>query len=133
MPGVTIIGCTATAQLSVSGYHRLAASLLLMTSDDCCFSAAAVSNAGNEGLEELPDVYAKAKEGLMGLEPECAFVFSHFTEERLEQQKIDLLNGLLDGKPIFGGVAADYFDFTTTRVILNNKVYEQRLGSITMA
>ena len=38
--GFPVVGNTSTAQISHNGYHRLAATLLVLTADDCNFGVA---------------------------------------------------------------------------------------------
>lgn len=133
LEGVVLIGCTATAQVSSWGYHKLAATLLLLSGDDCFFSAAAAENLETDGLEKTRQVFLRASEGLNGQEPQGAFLFSNLTENCREQQKLDLIHELIGGKPIFGGVASDYFDFDETRVFLNGKAHERGLVLLLIA
>ena len=133
LEGVVLIGCTAAAQISSFGYHKLSASLLLLSGDDCSFSAAAAEGLDQHGEDKIRQIFHEASQGLHGQEVQGAFVFSTLTDKYREQQKLDLLHSLTGGKPIFGGVASDYFDQDEARVFLNGATYKRGLVLLLVA
>ncbi len=125
LPGVMLVGCTAMAQISSFGYTKLAATLLLLSGNDCAFGAAAVGGLDTDGPAKIRQAFHQAAAGLNGLEPQGLFAFSCITETYHEHQKLGMLHELMQGKPVFGGVASDYFDFSDTRVFLNGTAHER--------
>ncbi len=125
LPGVLLFGCTAMAQLNSFGYQKQAASLLLMTADDCFFSAAVAKDLEEDSLEKITSAFQAAAGGLGAEAPKLAFVFSILTDNCREQQKFDHLDALAGKQPLFGGVASDYVNFEASRVFLNESVVEK--------
>lgn len=112
-----IIGSTSAAMLSSQGYHAMCATLLVMGGDDCVFGSAmsAVLTADN-AEQELCKTYDRALAKLQGHSPVMIFAFSASGEGCSEDRRLTILRQLGNDIPVFGGVAADHFEFAHTRV-----------------
>lgn len=118
-----IVGATSAAMLSSQGYHTLCATLLVMGGDDCVFGSA-ISPALESGTvaEQLQATYDRALAKLGGEVPKVVFAFSASSVSCTEDDKLGILNRLSDGIPVFGGIAADHFEFAHTKVFGEGRV-----------
>jgi Uncharacterized conserved protein len=118
--GVEVVGATSAAMLSSEGYHTMCATLLVMSGDDCVFgtalSPALRGEAGERPLEEaLRETYERALAKLGGTEPAMVFTLSAANAGCAEDVRLTLLRKLAGGRPVFGGVAADHFEYVHAR------------------
>lgn len=114
--GLPVIGATSAAMLSGRGYHADCATLLVLGGDDCVFSTALSAEiAGDAAEEALAECYGRARERL-GAEPVMLFLLSAPSPDCTEDRKLEILHRVCGGIPVFGGVAADRFEFAHTRV-----------------
>lgn len=115
--GLPLIGATSAAMLTGEGYHADCAVLLVLGADDCVFGTALSAGIDGDGAEEaLAECYGRARERLGGEEPVMLFLLSAPSPGCTEDRKLELLSRVCGGIPIFGGVAADRFEFAHTAV-----------------
>lgn len=121
-----VVGCTAMAMLlGKQGYCGTGISVLLLTADDCEFAAGITDDLNKENYERL--IGEKLEELKAGLSSEIKLVISYGGMVTDEQNvagddivaAIDKASG---GVPLFGGLAADGFNFNRFRVFCNGNV-----------
>ena len=120
--GLPAIGLTSASQISGEGYHRLSATLMVLTADDCNFSMALSNSLHGDWQAEIAATYNKAASALLGEEPELILLFSGFNKNVLDDDLICEMNKLSSGKPVFGGVCSDYNTLKDGKVFLGNEV-----------
>lgn len=121
-----VVGCTAMAMLlGKQGYCGTGISVLLLTADDCEFAAGITDDLNKGNYERL--IGDKLEELKAGLSSEIKLVISYGGMVTDEQNvagddivaAIDKASG---GVPLFGGLAADGFNFNRFRVFCNGNV-----------
>ena len=121
-----VVGCTAMAMLlGKQGYCGTGISVLLLTADDCEFAAGITDDLNKGNYERL--IGDKLEELKAGLSSEIKLVISYGGMVTDEQNvagddivaAIDKASG---GVPLFGGLAADGFNFNRFRVFCNGTV-----------
>ncbi len=125
--GMDIVGCTSTAQISTQGYHHLSATLLALGGDDCVFASAVTPALNEDNADEIKKAFAEAKNKLGDADFKVVFAFSSSTVGCSADDRLSVLNDLAGGKPVFGGIAGDYFEFEKTRIFYNNEAREGAL------
>ncbi len=128
-----IIGCTASAQISTQGYHSLSATLLVLGGEDCFFATAATQALHADGADQIRKAFGEAKQKLGDAELQLVIVFSSATEDFTSDERLAVLDELAGGKPIFGGVASDYHDSETTKIIYNNEIRDGAIALMLVA
>lgn len=117
-----IIGATSAAMLSSQGYHAMCATLLVMGGDDCVFATAMSPPLDGEDAEQrLKETFDRAKAKLGGVEPALIFTLSAASPGCSEDARLALLRKFGGDIPVFGGVAADHFEFAHTRIFGEGK------------
>lgn len=112
-----IIGSTSAAMLSSRGYHAMCATLLVMGGDDCVFGAALSPPLdGIHTEQQLKETFDRARAKLGNNEPVVIFTLSAADAGCIEDARLSLLRKFGGDIPVFGGVAADHFEFAHTRV-----------------
>lgn len=120
--GITVIGCTATAQISHLGYHRLSATLLVLTADDCNFGTAMSNSLQGDSSAQITRTYHNALTELDGDAPKLIFILSSPENNLIDEDIISTLNVLSNSRPVFGGVASDYNTFDRAKVFLGSEI-----------
>lgn len=126
--GIEIIGGSATAQITNRGYHRMAASLLVLTSDDCHFAMALTEPFSDNYEEKITAAFKEAEKKLEGEPLEAVFLFSCTSKDSTTDDFLVVLNRLAGGKPIFGAVASDYFEFSEETIFFNDQEFQERMA-----
>ncbi|MDR1396523.1 MAG: FIST C-terminal domain-containing protein [Desulfarculales bacterium] len=121
--GIEIIGCTVTAQISSQGYHRLSNSLLVLSADDCRFSAQVSEELDENYAAQLTRAYEKARDRLNGEEVQAVFLFSIVSDYFTPDDTLAVISRLAGGKPVFGGNAADYYRIDDIRVFAEGQAF----------
>lgn len=116
-----LAGCTGTALISSRGYHTLSTTLLVFGGDDCSFGAAMTRPLGDDPEAAVREAFALAKAALGDDPLEAVFVFSAGSPALSEDDKLTVLDGLAEGKPVFGAIAADYFTLDQSMVFCGDK------------
>lgn len=115
--GCDIIGATSAAMLSSDGYHATCALLLMIGGNDCAFGIAITPALDEPSAREgLAAAYTRALSRLGGAAPVMMVVLSAASPGCTEDARLKILQELSGGIPIFGGVAADHFEFAHARV-----------------
>ena len=121
-----VIGCTAMAMLlGQQGYCGTGISVLLLTADDCEFAAGMTDELNKDNYER--QIAGKMEELKAGLTSEVKLVISYggmVTDERkvAGDDIVAAIDKASGGVPLFGGLAADGFNFNGFRVFCNGKV-----------
>ncbi|MCR4605331.1 MAG: FIST C-terminal domain-containing protein [Eubacterium sp.] len=125
---IPVIGCTAMAMLlGEEGYCGGGISVMILTDDECEFSAEIVENLTKDNYEErITDAYKAASSRLPEKEK---LIISYGVLVKGEKDVYgDGLVATLDkasgGTPIFGGLASEAFNFTGSMVFYNEKIIE---------
>ena len=120
-----VIGCTAMAMLlGKQGYCGTGISILLLTADDCEFAAGMTGELSRENYEsQITETMQKLKAGLSS---DIKLVISYggmVTDERnvAGDDIVAAIDKASGGVPLFGGLAADGFNFNGFRVFCNGK------------
>lgn len=131
--GMGIIGVTSAAMLSSEGYHSSCAMLLVLGGDDCAFSMALSEDLDGTNAEHALSVaYAKALSGLGGDTPALLFILSAAGTGCAEDDRLSILSRLCGDIPVFGGVAADRFEFAHTRVFAEGRSSDNAVALLAM-
>ncbi len=121
-----IVGCTAMGMLARNGYFGIGTFVLLMTADDCFFSAGMARDleAGNY-RDKIAQTY-KSLAAALPSPPKLILSYGGMfpSEERVSgDDVVDAIDAAAESKiPIFGGLAADGFNFNGFRVFCNGEV-----------
>lgn len=118
-----IIGCTAMAMLSdKNGYCRGGISVLLLTADDCCFTAGITCELDKENYkDEITRLY-KELEAQHPSAVKLALCYSGISLNDPILSGSNLLSALneaANGLPIYGGAASDSLTFVGYKAFYN--------------
>lgn len=117
-----IVGCTAMGTLCNWGYYSIGIALLLWTADDCFFSVGMTPLDASGYREEIARTYRTAYEKLP-VEPKLILSYGGMFASEENVAGDDIVDAIAaaagEGIPIFGGLAADGFDFTGYRIYCN--------------
>ncbi len=120
-----IVGCTAMAMLSdKKGYCRSGISALILTADDCVFSAGITCELNKENYKEEIERLYKELEAQHPSEVKLALCYSgiSLTDPILSGSNLMLaLNEAANGLPIYGGAASDSFTFVGYKVFCDDR------------
>lgn len=128
-----IIGCTALAMLNgVLGYRGTGISLLLLTADDCFFSAGMTDDLTMDNYrEEIASVYEDLAARLPS-EPKLVISFGGMVSDDNDvsgDKVIRRIDEIAKTKiPIFGSLSSDGFDYTKYRGFVDGA--ETRHGQV---
>lgn len=119
--GIPVLGCTSAAITSSGGYHRMSASLMLLTADDCNFGMSISSPLKDNSYEAVREAYNEAQGQLKGQQPKVIFMFVGPGKGMLDDNIVHTLNHLSNRCPVIGGICSDYNTFDKGRVFLGSK------------
>lgn len=131
--GFDIIGCTGIASMDEKeGFHSMAATLLVLTADDCTF-ATAVSGAITAANvdEEIGATYAAAKAAL-GEEPKLLFALPPYQLEIMLDSYSMGFNRVAPGVPVVGGLPSYNGSGDENLTCLNGECWGDRLVLLAM-
>lgn len=99
-----VVGCTCIASVDGAGFHDMAATLTVLTCDDCTFAAgvSAPITPGNVQAE-IDATYGRVKEALGG-EPSLVFLLPPYILEVMLDHYPERLNEIAPGVPVVGGL-----------------------------
>lgn len=118
--GFPIVGSSSTAQISHSGYHRLSATLLVLTADDCEFGVALSPLVDYDVTATLQQV----RQTLGGKQPEILFLFSTPKKDFMADRLVAELSEASGNKPIFGGLVSDYGSGERTSIFWKGQAHQ---------
>jgi len=120
--GIPVMGCTSAAITSSRGYHRMSASLMLLTADDCNFGMS-ISRplTADDPYGAVRDAYNEAQGQLKGQQPKVIFMFTGPGKGMLDDDIVQTLNQLGNRCPVIGGICSDYNTFDKGRVFLGTE------------
>ena len=120
-----IVGCTAMAMLLGREFRNLGISFMIISADDCYFSAAVTDDFSIENFQEkLEETYRKAESAL----PEKPRFILTLGEMVKEDTDVDAdyvlseLNRLSGNLPVYGSLASDGFSMGGYRIFCNDQI-----------
>ncbi len=119
--GIDIIGCTAAAQLSRAGHQEFSIALLVLTADDCAIASTLTEPFGTDYEQQLNAAYDELRAAL-GAKPAMLYFLTGLTDAFPHDTPAEILSARLDGAPLFGAVASDFFTMDSVRVFRNGDV-----------
>ncbi len=126
---IDIIGCTCIATLDgEEGFHEMAATLVVLTADDCEFSAALTGDITADNVEsEVEAAYEKAKQAIPG-DPKLVFALPPYTLDAPLDKFTNTFNRIAGGVPVIGGIPSNNENGDINGVIHDGNVYPTRLA-----
>ncbi len=120
-----IVGCTSMALLGRQGYLGIGVSVMLLTADDCSFAVDMTGELSAETFrEEITWTYRTLRSQLPS-QPKLILSYGGMfaTDQNVSgDEMVDAIDTAAGGTvPIFGGLAADGFNFTGFRVFCNGR------------
>ena len=120
-----VIGCTTMGMLGKQGYCGIGIFILLLTSDECFFAAGMAKDlTGDNYRDKIAQTYQSLRETLPS-EPKLILSYGGTFKPEQHVSGDDVVNAITEaaGKaiPLFGGLAADGFDFSKYRVFCNGE------------
>ena len=126
--GFPILGCTAIATMEqVGGFHDLAATLMILTADDCNF-ATAISEPLTPGnvSEQIKKTYNSACEAL-GEEPKFLYALPPYILEIMLDEYVSGFNRYCPGVPVLGGLPSYNATGDQNLTIFGGEAFPDRL------
>lgn len=121
-PGIQLIGCTSSAELSSKlGFVEGSILLAVFASDTISMAAAVIRNISQDLAGNVDKTIAEVKQKLNGEPALCLSVSDIFTIGTVELVKA-LKNSLGKDFPILGGGASDPWKFDQTREFYNEEI-----------
>ncbi len=125
-----VVGATTIGNADGSESSHLMLSLLVLTADDCSFSAVYTDSLAGEQQSPLRAAYQKAKENLPG-EPAMMLSFLPLIYAISGDQTIRDLDAITGGLPNFGTVAVDHNpDYSQAYTTLNGEFSKDRMAML---
>ena len=123
---IEFIGCTAMATLQGDlGYCGTGISVMLLSADDCTFSAGITDTLTTDNYkEEIAKTYHKAA-GKLSEKEKMIISYSVIVTSESNVPGDEIVGTIDEASghtPIFGGLASDGFNFTESRVFYNDRV-----------
>ena len=122
---IEFIGCTAMATLQGDiGYCGTGISVMLLSADDCTFSAGITDTLTTDNYkEEIVKTYRKAADSLSEKEKMILSYSVIVTSESNVpgDEIVGIIDEASDHTPVFGGLASDGFNFTESKVFYNDR------------
>ena len=138
--GCHVIGGTtaAGALLTNEGYHELAVTLHVLTGDDECLFAAAISGSmATKPEKEIADTYQKAyrslKEQDAAAEPKMVICVASIVQSIASDNILRKVSDLCGSLPVFGYNSADDFEFSKQQVFLDGETGGDRLAILLLS
>ena len=121
-----VIGCTAMAMLlGKQGYCGTGISVLLLTADDCEFAAGMTDDLTKGNYESQIADKIKELKGSLSSGIKLVICYGGMVTDEQDVAGDDIVAAIdkaSGGAPLFGGLAADGFNFNGFRVFCNGKV-----------
>ncbi len=117
------IGCTTIGQMDNTGYHENSISVTILTDDEVEFSIG-ISEEINvqDDFHNLQDTYKKCSSKLHEKE-KLIFVLVPWWRTIMYDDVVKYLDEASGNVPVFGGIASDFWGFTSVRIFDNNGAY----------
>lgn len=127
--GFDILGCTGIANMEQrEGFHNLAATLLVLTAEDCQFALAATGAiASAEAVQpQLRKAYQTACDALPG-EPKLVFCIPPYLLEVMLDAYTNAFNDIAPGVPVVGGLPSYNASGDENLVFFRGEAWTDRL------
>ncbi len=120
-----VVGCTTMGMLGRQGYCAIGIFVLLLTADDCFFAAGMARDLAPDNYRaKIAQTYRSLRETLPS-EPKLILSYGGMFRAEEHVSGDDMVDAITEaaGKniPLFGGLAADGFNFTGFRVFCNGE------------
>ena len=121
-----IIGATGLAILNSDGYSEASVSLTVISADDCEFCVKLSDTLTHENAgEKLTKAYEAAEREIGGA-PGLVLFYVPWMQGAPYDALVDIVSRASKGVPIYGGIAADGWNFVKTKVFGEGSVYNDR-------
>lgn len=126
-----IVGTTAMGMIVENvGYSSEGISVLLLTADDCSFVTGVTSKINKSNYaEEITKVYndlsAKVNHEEKLILAYASSISSN--EDPSGDDYVNILNDISNGKPVFGGLSSDNFNFRSSKVLYDGQVIQSSM------
>ena len=126
--GFPILGCTAIATMEQKrGFHDLAATLLVLTADDCTFATAVSDPITPQNVAaQIEKTYATACQAL-GEEPKFLFTLPPYILEIMLDEYVSGFNRYCPGIPVMGGLPSYNATGDQNLTIFGGEAFPDRL------
>ncbi|MDL2236835.1 FIST C-terminal domain-containing protein [Christensenellaceae bacterium OttesenSCG-928-K19] len=123
-----VIGCTCIASMDgKGGFHEMAATLMVLTADDCDFSAVLTDDITRENVEDQVErAFGQARQGLPE-EPKLIFALPPYNLGVTLDIFTEAFNRIAPGVPVIGGVPSDNGDGDVNATIFGGNVYPNKM------
>lgn len=123
-----IIGCTGIASMDdAEGFHNMAATLMVLSADDCTFAVAASGPITAANVqEEIKATYDAARTAL-GEEPKLLFALPPYMLEIMLDSYSMGFNRVAPGVPVVGGLPSYNGSGDENLTLLNGEAWPDRL------
>lgn len=129
------IGASCIAAMeSESGFLNMAASILVMTADDCVFSTA-VSDVIVPGQvrDQVARVYESARQRLGDEEPKLIYAIPPYNLSIMLDEYADALNEIAPGLPVVGGLPSNNSTEDLNVTLHNGQMHHDRMVMLMIA
>lgn len=121
-----IVGCTAMGMLGREGYYGIGVFVLLMTADDCFFAAGMARGMNADNYQaKIAETYQSLAATLPS-PPKLILSYGSIFPPDQHVSGDDVVDAISEAAgrniPIFGGLAADGFNFNGFRLLCNDEV-----------
>ncbi len=126
--GFEIMGCTCIASLDGrKGFHEMAATLMVLTADDCSFSVEISEKIELQNVEAaVENTYKKALEKLDSV-PKLVMALPPYKLDVTLDEFTNLFNKVANGVQVVGGVPSNHGDGDLNATIMNAGAYADKL------
>jgi hypothetical protein len=128
------VGCTAIATMDkAGGFHEMAATLTVLTGDDCVFSAAVSEEIRPDNIGARVKAVFDAAASKLSADPGLLIVIPpYFLEIMLDAYPI-AFNSIAPGVPIVGGLPSFNADGDENLTVFNGNTFSDRLVMIAVS
>ena len=128
-----IVGFSTVATLDRTGFHDMAATLTVLTSDDVEFAVALSDSLDAENVhEQIKKTYAEGVEKLGG-QPKLIFAVPSYNLEITLDDYPETLDEVSGGVPVFGGLPASNPPYGANLIFAKGKTCTDRMALLLMA
>ena len=124
-----VMGCTALSMLlGKEGYCDIGISVMLLTADDCEFSVGMTDELNMDNYREAVSATYKRLSAALPSKEKLIISYGGLvnTEDDVGgDDRVNILNDLSGGVPVYGAAASDSFNFKNLRLFYNGKTSER--------
>jgi len=125
--GFPILGCTAISTMDHMGFHDMAATLMILTADDCTFAAAVSEPITPQNVAENIEKTCHFVRKTLGEEPKLLFALPPYMLEIMLDEYASGFNRCCPGVPVWGGLPSYNATGDQNLTIFGGEAYPDRL------